>query len=64
MRSQLNQLFDDVELDTLCMLNFPGVYDKFSRGMRKDEKINLLLDYCRRRPKRKQQLQAILEASS
>ncbi len=47
LRQQL-QRFDDVELDELCLDYFPTIYDKFSRGMRRDEKINLLLDYCRR----------------
>ena len=48
-RDKLKQQFDDVELDALCMDNFVEVYDRFTRGMRRDEKINLLLDYCRRR---------------
>ena len=42
--------YDDVKLDEICMDNFPEVYDRFSRGMRRDEKINLLLDHCRRNP--------------
>jgi hypothetical protein len=41
---------DDVQVETFCMLNFPEVYDKFGRGLRRDEKINLLLDHCRRNP--------------
>ncbi len=49
LRSRLEQL-DDVEIDTLCLDHFPHVYAKFSRGLRRDEKINLLLDYCRRNP--------------
>lgn len=40
--------YDDVELDALCMDYFPKVYDQFGRGMRRDQKINLLLEYCRR----------------
>jgi len=47
LRSCLDRL-DDVEIETLCMDHFPQVYDKFSRGLRRDEKINLLLDHCRR----------------
>jgi hypothetical protein len=31
------------------MDNFPRVYNKFSRGLRRDEMINLLLSDCRRR---------------
>lgn len=42
------QYLDDVQLDALCLDNFPAVYDTFSRGLRRDEKINLLLDYCHR----------------
>lgn len=49
LRSFLERL-DDVEMDTLCLDHFPEAYDKFSRGLRRDEKINLLLDHCRRNP--------------
>lgn len=49
LRARLQRL-DDVALDTLCLDHFPDVYDKFSRGMRRDEKINMLLDHCRRNP--------------
>lgn len=48
LRRQLDRL-DDPEIDTLCLDHFPDIYDKFGRGMRRDEKINLLLDHCRRR---------------
>jgi hypothetical protein len=47
LRQCLDRL-DDVELDTLCLDHFPAVYDKFGRGQRRDEKVNLLLDYVRR----------------
>lgn len=50
LRQRLNQGFDDPGLDAFCLARFPDVYDKFGRGMRKDEKITLLLDQCRRRP--------------
>ena len=56
LRCQLNQRFDDVRLDALCLDHFPDVYDRFTRGMRKDEKINLLLDHCRRLPTEYQRL--------
>lgn len=49
LRSSLERL-DDVQIDTLCLDHFPEVFDKFSRGLRRDEKINLLLDHCRRTP--------------
>lgn len=48
IRTRLNTLFDDAGLDAFCLDSFPAVYDKFSRGMRKDEKLTLLLDHFRR----------------
>jgi len=61
IRRQLTVVFDDPSLETFCMDHFPQVYDKFSRGMRKDEKITLLLDHCRRTPARQQRLLAALK---
>ncbi len=61
LRSQLKQMFDDPELDAFCMDNYPKIYDKFGRGMDRNEKINLLLDYCRRLPKGYEQLLIALE---
>ncbi len=49
LRSKLWRL-DDVELEALALDHFPVVYDKFSRGLRRDEKLNLLLSYVRRHP--------------
>jgi hypothetical protein len=48
IRQLLNRTFDDVGLDLFCLENFDQVYDRFSAGMRKDAKIVLLLDHCRR----------------
>jgi hypothetical protein len=48
IRRLLNQALDDPGLDAFCQDYFPVVFDRFSRGMRKDEKITLLLDHCRR----------------
>lgn len=48
IRRLLNTTFDDSGLDAFCQDYFLPVYDRFSRGMRKDEKITLLLDHCRR----------------
>jgi len=59
LRRQLQKL-DDVALDTLCMDHFPTVYDAFSRGTRRDEKINLLLDHVRRNPEAVSRLAALL----
>jgi len=64
LRRRLNQAFDDPGLDAFCLDHFPEVYDKFSRGMRRDEKINLLLDHCRRDPAHYRQLFALLEEQS
>ncbi len=51
IRDALNKAFDDVELGALCSDYFPSIKDKkFSVGMRKDQKIGLLLDHCRRAP--------------
>lgn len=57
---QLLARLDDVELDALCMDHFPAVYDQFGRGSRRDEKLNLLLDHCRRRPEAMQRLMTLL----
>lgn len=59
LRARLQPL-DDVALETLCMDHFPAVYDAFSRGLRRDEKINLLLDHCRRNPPEAARLAALL----
>ena len=45
----LAELFSDEELTTLCSDFFPTVYDQFTNGMTKGQKVQLLLDYCRRR---------------
>lgn len=57
---QLLQRLDDVELDALCLDHFPTVYDRFGRGLRRDEKLNLLLDHCRRNPEDAAQLVKVL----
>ncbi|MGC9396713.1 MAG: SUMF1/EgtB/PvdO family nonheme iron enzyme [Anaerolineae bacterium] len=49
LRARLNRL-DDPQIDALALDHFPEVQNKFGRGMRKDEKINLILDHCRRIP--------------
>lgn len=60
MRQQLNRRFDDPGLDGFCLDHFAQVYDRFSRGMRKDEKITLLIDHCRRAPDQWARLQQAL----
>ncbi len=49
LREQLNRL-DDIQIEALALDTFPSVYDKFSRGLRRDEKVNLLLEHCRFNP--------------
>jgi hypothetical protein len=63
LRPQL-QRKDDVALDTLCMDYFPDVYDQFGRGQRRDEKINQLLDHCRRNPTAAARLTALLRGNA
>jgi hypothetical protein len=59
LRRRLHQL-DSVEIESLCMDHFPRVYNKFSRGLRRDEMINLLLAHCRRYPEDAARLNALL----
>lgn len=62
LRERINCAFDDPELDALCNDCFPEIYEKFSRGMRKDEKVTLLLYHCRNVPTLHQQLLNALQA--
>jgi len=50
IRDAIMMRFNDPQLDAFCMDNFPDVYNRFSRGLQKDEKINMLIDHCRRSP--------------
>ena len=60
LRSKITNQPDDVELDSLLLDNFPKVFNKISRGLRRDEKINLLLDYCQKDPNRVLKLDRLL----
>ena len=60
IRRRLNKVFDDPRLDAFCLDYFPEVYDRFGRGLLKDEKITLLLDHCRRVPVRFKRLKMLL----
>jgi len=53
IRKLLTNSLDDPGLDALCQDYFYEVYNRFGRGMRKDEKINDLIDYCQRNPERR-----------
>lgn len=59
LRARLEKL-DDVEIETLCLDYFKEVYGKFSRGLRRDEKINLLLEHCQRNLEEAVRLGALL----
>ncbi|MEA3396185.1 MAG: hypothetical protein U9R05_01845, partial [Chloroflexota bacterium] len=49
LRERLNRL-DDSQIEALAIDHFPEIKAKFSEGMRRDAKVNLLLDHCRRNP--------------
>ena len=49
IRKFLSEKFSDTELTTLCNDYFVEVYNDFSDGMSKGDKIQRLLDYCQRR---------------
>ena len=48
IRDLLTAAFDDGELTTLCFDYFPAVYEDFSTGMSRGDKIQRLLAYCLR----------------
>ena len=48
IRQKINIAFDDSNLSAFCLIYFSDVYNNFTQGMRKDDKITLLLDYCHR----------------
>lgn len=51
--------FSDNELETFCLDYFPEVRNNFVGGMRKDEKVRDLIDYCRRRDRLRDLLVAL-----
>ncbi len=57
------QSMDETEIDTFCLLHISSVHAKFGRGMRRDEKINLLLYHCRRKSGETRRLVALLAAT-
>jgi hypothetical protein len=48
IRGLLTAAFSDEDLTTLCFDHFRPVYENFSAGMTKGQKIQLLLDHCAR----------------
>lgn len=48
IRDLLTTAFDDTALTALCFDYFQPVYEEFAAGMTRSQKIQRLLDYCRR----------------
>jgi len=48
LRELLSAAFNDQEVTTLCFDHFRPVYEDFSSGMSKGDKIQRLLDHCER----------------
>lgn len=48
IRDLVGAAFSDEEVTTLCFDHFRSVYEEFSSGMSKRDKIQRLLDYCER----------------
>ena len=48
LRQLLNNAFSDEELTTLCFDYFPSVYDTFGTSMSKSQKIQNLIEHCKR----------------
>lgn len=61
MRRLLRKKLDDPSLDAFCQDHFLDVFDAFGRGQRKDEKITLLLDHCRRDADRWRHLEGLVQ---
>ncbi|HXK41536.1 MAG TPA: hypothetical protein PKV82_01750 [Anaerolineae bacterium] len=56
---KLNELLiklDDTQFETFLLIYCPVVYDKKSSGMRRDEKIHLLLEHCHYNPEKTQNI--------
>jgi len=60
LRARLQRL-DTVEIESLCLDHFPVVYDKFGRGMRRDQMLNVLLEHCWRNPEDAARLAKLLK---
>jgi formylglycine-generating enzyme required for sulfatase activity len=59
LREFITKAFNDDELTALCFDSFRDVYEDFTSGMPKSQKIQSLLDYCRRRDTWRQLLTAL-----
>ena len=45
IRRLINMAFDDVGLVALCQDEFPEISQKLSRGLRKDEIVNVIMEH-------------------
>jgi hypothetical protein len=64
IRKFLENAMNDTELNTLCMDHFEDVYNRFTDGQNKPQKINLLLDYCKRNLKFNRLLEEMQEINN
>jgi TIR domain/Effector-associated domain 7 len=48
VRRLVTEALSDEELDQLCMDHFSKVYEQFSSGMSKSQKVHRLIEYCTR----------------
>jgi len=55
----IDKSFNDTNLYSFCMYNFEDVYEKFADGQSKTMKINILIDYCKRKMKIEELLNAM-----
>ncbi len=58
----LTVAFSDEDLTTLCYIDFRPVYDDFSMGMTKGQKIQLLIAHCERTGETGRLLEAVRQA--
>lgn len=63
IRTLLGAAFNDQELSDLCFDYFQPVYQNFTGGMSKAQKIQLLLDYCSRHDQIVKLLAVVREAN-
>lgn len=63
LRKFLENALTDAELNSLCMDSFEPVFNKFTDGMNKLQKINLLLSYCKMNDKLNELLKAMKETN-
>jgi tetratricopeptide (TPR) repeat protein len=63
IRQMLIEGFNDSDLVVLCFDHFKSVYEDFTDGMTKGQKVQLLLDYCTRQSEIEQLLVAAKKAN-